>query len=78
MLETLTRPTETYSHKTEPGKKLGWQEYVAKNSGVLALLEEAVFEAAHQVADFAAVDGAVVLTNRNHMLGFGGMIKVDF
>lgn len=78
MLQTLTRLTETYSHKNEPGKKLGWQEYVASNSGILALLEEAVFEAAHQVADFAAVDGAVVLTNRNHMLGFGGMIKGDF
>ncbi len=78
MLQTLTRLTETYSHETDPGKKVGWQEYVASNSGILALLEEAGFEAAHQVADFAAVDGAVVLTNRNHMLGFGGMIKGDF
>jgi hypothetical protein len=78
MLRTLTRLTETYNHETAHGKKLGWQEYVASNSGILALLEEAVFEAAHQVADFAAVDGAVVLTNRNHMLGFGGMIKGDF
>jgi len=78
MLRTLTRLTETYNHETAPGKKLGWQEYVASDSAVLALLEEAVFEAAHQVADFAAVDGAVVLTNRNHMLGFGGMIKGDF
>ena len=78
MLQTLTRLTETYNHETARGKKLGWQEYVASNSGILALLEEAVFEAAHQVADFAAVDGAVVLTNRNHMLGFGGMIKGDF
>lgn len=77
-LQTLTRLTETYNHETAPGKKLGWQEYVASNSGILTLLEEAVFEAAHQVADFAAVDGAVVLTNRNHMLGFGGMIKGDF
>ena len=78
MLQTLTKLTETYNHETDLGKKLGWQEYVASNSGILALLEEAVFEAAHQVADFAAVDGAVVLTNRNHMLGFGGMIKGDF
>jgi hypothetical protein len=78
MLQTLTRLTETYSHEIDHGKKLGWQEYVASNSGILALLEEAVFEAAHQVADFATVDGAVVLTNRNHMLGFGGMIKGDF
>jgi len=78
MLQTLIRLTETYSRETDPGKKLGWQEYVASNSNILVLLEEAVFEAAHQVADFAAVDGAVVLTNRNHMLGFGGMIKGDF
>jgi len=78
MLQTLTRLTDSSRHKTGRGKKLGWQEYVASNNGVLALLEEAVFEAAHQVADFAAVDGAVVLTNRNHMLGFGGMIKGDF
>ena len=78
MLQTLTRLTETYRHETDPGKKVGWQEYVASNSNSLALLEEALFEAAHQVADFAAVDGAVVLTNRNHILGFGGMIKGDF
>jgi len=78
MLQTLTKLTETYNHETDLGKKLGWQEYVASDSAVLALLEEAVFEAAHQVADFAAVDGAVVLTNRNHMLGFGGTIKGDF
>ncbi|MCK9377037.1 MAG: hypothetical protein M0P73_12895 [Syntrophobacterales bacterium] len=78
LMQTLKRLTETYNHETDRGKKLGWQEYVASSSGILALLEEAVFEAAHQVADFAAVDGAVVLTNRNHMLGFGGMIKGDF
>ena len=78
MLQTLTKLTETYSHEPDIGKKLGWQEYVDSNSGMLTLLEEALFEAAHQVADFAAVDGAVVLTNRNHLVGFGGMIKGDF
>lgn len=78
MLKTLTKLTETYDRKTAHGKRLGWQEYAASNNGILALLEEAVFEAAHQVADFAAVDGAVVFTNRNHLLGFGGMIKGGF
>ena len=77
-LQTLTRFIEAHDHETAPGHKLGWQEYVDSNSGILALLEEALFEAAHQVADFAAVDGAVVLTSRNHLLGFGGMIKGDF
>jgi hypothetical protein len=78
MLQTLTRLIETHRHETARGQKLGWQEYVDSSSGILALLDEAVFEAAHQVADFAAVDGAVVLTNHSHMLGFGGMIKGDF
>jgi hypothetical protein len=76
--QTLNRLTETHNHEIDPGKKLGWREYVASNSSFLTLLEEAVFEAVHQVADFAAVDGAVVFTNRNHVLGFGGMIKGDF
>jgi DNA integrity scanning protein DisA with diadenylate cyclase activity len=57
---------------------LGWQEYIHSNSDTLSLLEEATFEAAHQLADFAAVDGAVVLTNRSRLLGFGAMIKGDF
>ena len=78
MLQTLQTLTESYSHETDQGKKLGWQEDVASSSGPLSLLEEAVFEAAHQLADFAAVDGAVVFTNRIRMLGFGGMIKGDF
>ena len=78
MLETLQILTESHNHGTDPGQKLGWQEYVASSSGPLSLFEEAIFEAAHQLADFAAVDGAVVLTNRSRMLGFGGMIKGDF
>jgi hypothetical protein len=78
MLQTLTKLTETCSRENGNGMRLGWQEYVASNSGILTLLEEAVFEAAHQVADFAAVDGAVVFTNRVHLLGFGGMIKGDY
>jgi hypothetical protein len=78
ILQTIHKFTETYRHGTNEVKRLGWQEYVASESGALSLLEEAIFEAAHQLADFAAADGAVVLTNRNRMLGFGGMIKGDF
>jgi hypothetical protein len=78
ILQTLQILTRLSSHETDSGKKLGWQEYVASNSDSLSLFEEAIFETAHQLADFAAVDGAVVFTNRSRMLGFGGMIKGDF
>jgi hypothetical protein len=78
VLQTLQTMIKAYSREIGQGQKLGWQEYIHSNVATLSLLEEAVFEAAHQLADFAAVDGAVVLTNRTRMLGFGGMIKGDF
>jgi hypothetical protein len=78
ILQILQALVQTYSQEIRGGKKLGWQEYIHSHSDTLSLLEEAIFEAAHQLADFAAVDGAVVLTNRSRMLGFGGIIKGDF
>ncbi|MEW6658754.1 MAG: putative sensor domain DACNV-containing protein [Thermodesulfobacteriota bacterium] len=78
VLQILKALIETYSREISQGKRLGWQEYIHSHSDNLSLLEEATFEAAHQLADFAGVDGAVVLTNRSRMLGFGGMIKGDF
>lgn len=78
VLQTLKTLVQAYSREIDQGKKLGWHEYINSDLDTLSLLEEAVFEAAHQLADFAAVDGAVVLTNRSRMLGFGGMLKGDF
>ncbi len=78
MLQILKTLVKAYSREIDQGQRLGWQEYIHSGLGTLSLLEEAVFEAAHQLADFAAVDGAVVLTNRSRILGFGGMIKGDF
>ncbi|MHB8068537.1 MAG: putative sensor domain DACNV-containing protein [Desulfobaccales bacterium] len=78
MLQILKTLVQAYSREISQGQRLGWQEYINTDLDALSLLEEAVFEAAHQLADFAAVDGAVVLTKRSRMLGFGGMIKGDF
>jgi hypothetical protein len=64
-------------------RRLGWAEYEASRSPRLASLDEALFEVAHLVAMLAEVDGAVVMTNRLEILGFGGEIsgtlaEVDF
>jgi hypothetical protein len=75
---TLKTLLDIYEEEIQQGKKVGWQDYIACDSTRLALLDEAIFEVAHQLADFATVDGAVVLTNRVQVLGFGGMIKGDF
>jgi hypothetical protein len=78
ILKTALALMEAYGHNAAAGKRLGWQEYKASESTILTLLDEAIFEVAHLIADFATVDGAVVLTNRNRLLGFGGMILGDF
>ena len=78
MLETLRTLAEEKGHKVDRGKKLNWQEYIDSDSEKLSYLEEASFELSHQMADFAMVDGAVVITKGGCMLGFGGMILGDY
>jgi len=63
--------------------RLGWADYEATKDPRLASLDEALFEVAHLVAMMADVDGAVILTDRLEILGFGAEIsgtltEVDF
>lgn len=57
------------------GKEVGWKAYEASSDGELSDLDEAIFEVAHLIAGLAAVDGAVVMTQRFELLGFGGEIS---
>ena len=56
-------------------RAVGWEEYVWSEDRELAELDEAIFEFAHLVAGLAAVDGAVGMTRRFELLGFGGEIS---
>ncbi len=78
MLETLQTLAEEKGHKIDGGKKISWQEYIDSDSKKLSYLEEAWFELSHQMADFAMVDGAAVITKGGCMLGFGGIILGDY
>lgn len=53
---------------------VGWQAYATSDNRALAALDEAVFEVSHLIAGLADVDGAVVLTKRFEVLGFGAEI----
>ncbi len=57
------------------GEEVGWRAYEASNEEKLSDLDEAIFEVAHLIAGLAAVDGAVVMTQRFEVLGFGGEIS---
>lgn len=60
-----------------PRKLVGWQEYVTSKNETIALLDEAIFDVAHFIAALSAVDGAVVISKRQELLGFGGVISGD-
>jgi hypothetical protein len=51
---------------------VGWAEYQESNDREVASLEEAIMEVAHLVAALATTDGAVVMSKRYELLGFGG------
>jgi hypothetical protein len=57
------------------GPRVGWAEYEASADPRLAALDEALFDAAHLVGMLADVDGAVIMTNRLEILGFGAEIS---
>ncbi|WP_298273121.1 putative sensor domain DACNV-containing protein [Geobacter sp.] len=56
-------------------RPVGWDDYVASEDPRLTLLDEKLFELAHLVASLTAVDGAVVMTRRLEILGFGAEIS---
>jgi hypothetical protein len=55
-------------------RPMGWEDYVASDSEAIERLDEAIFEAAHFIADLTTVDGAVVMTKSLELLGFGSEI----
>lgn len=76
-LRIMNTLAEIYGDPDSPGKQVGWQEYVNSKNENIALLDEAIFDVAHFIAALSAVDGAVVITKRQELLGFGGVISGD-
>ncbi|NUO50970.1 MAG: hypothetical protein HOV80_19115 [Polyangiaceae bacterium] len=60
-----------------PGQKAGPSEYFRALSTSARTSDDAMFELAQFIASLAAVDGAVVLSKRFEIMGFGGEIAGD-
>ena len=77
IVDTMNGLARTYGRgrKTPYPRTVGWEEYAHSEDHELAELDEAISEFAHLVASLAAVDGAVVMTDRGELLGFGGEIS---
>lgn len=76
MLSVMRVLAESGTANTETGK-VGWSAYGASNSTALTMLDEAIFELSHLVAALADVDGAVIMTKRFELIGFGAEIAGD-
>lgn len=76
-LRIMNTLAEIHGEPRHPKKQVGWQEYVNSKHETIALLDEAIFDVAHFIAALSAVDGAVVITKRQELLGFGGVISGD-
>ena len=55
-------------------ERVGWEHYRRTARKSIALLDEAIAEMSHLLAGLADVDGAVLLTDRLEVLGFGAEI----
>lgn len=76
-LRIMNTLAEIHGNSERPGREVGWHEYVTSKNEGIALLDEAIFDVAHFIAALSAVDGAVVITTRQELLGFGGVISGD-
>lgn len=72
-----TNSTKSTAALTKNNRKVGWRDYEKSESRLLSNLDESVFEMAHLIAGLAAVDGAIVMTKRFEVIGFGGEIGCD-
>jgi hypothetical protein len=76
IVDLLNRLAKLYgtAYQHEP-RAVGWREFETTTDDEVETLDEALFETAHLIAGLAAADGAVVMSKRNELLGFGGMIS---
>jgi hypothetical protein len=75
IVKTADALAEFYGSFENPKREVGWKEYLAGKNQTLSSLDESVFEWAHLVAGMTQVDGAVVMTQRLELVGFGAQIS---
>jgi hypothetical protein len=62
---------------TTSNASVGWADFASNASAHLEKLEQAVFELSRVIANFAAIDGAVVLDKRFGLVGFGAEVSAE-
>ena len=58
-------------------REVSWEEYQRRPDPELNNLDETFFEFAHFLADLMAVDGALIVTKRLELVGFGAELRAE-
>ncbi|MEN6440605.1 MAG: putative sensor domain DACNV-containing protein [Syntrophobacter sp.] len=66
---------EFYGSPGNSEKEVGWTEYMTSKNQTLSSLDEAVVEWANLVASMTQVDGALLITQKLELIGFGAEIS---
>ena len=80
IIRLMNRLAELGHHpetEADSNRMVGWEDYVRSNDPEITELDEAIFEMSHLIAGLTTVDGAVVVTKRFEVLGFGAEIRSD-
>jgi hypothetical protein len=77
IVKIMNTLAEVCADRENPDKVVGWNDYVTTANEAIAHLDEALFEVAHLIAGLAAIDGAVIMSKRHELLGFGAVISGD-
>ncbi len=77
MVKIMNTFAEAAAQGENPDKPVDWNDYVNTSNENIAILDESLFEFAHLVAGLAAIDGAVIMSKRHEVLGFGAVISGD-
>ena len=77
LVRVMNTFAEVSADPENPDKVVGWNDYVNSTHEEIAHLDEALFEVAHLIAGLAAIDGAVIMSKRHELLGFGAVISGD-
>jgi hypothetical protein len=75
ILQYMNALAESCGRNPELKNKISWHDYLECDHSAFSHLDEAIVELTNLIARLASVDGAVVLTNRMELLGFGGEIS---
>ena len=77
IVDVMNRLAEIHGRDGAPSypRTVGWEEYRSTTDEATAALDEAILELAHLIAALSAVDGAVAMTKRFELLGFGAEIS---